>query len=343
MRQSSVLRRRAFTLIEVLVVAGIVLVLAALTLPAIQTAREAARRLACQRNLQQIGVALAGHHEAYGRFPYHAFTSHETAAQDTAFNPRNYSIQTMLLPFLGEEAAFDLVNIGVPINTIGFSYVRPCPENDTAAKRIIGVFICPSDGGPRSPWARNNYRANHGPTGFRPLEDRAFGEGVPDQRFFRGPFVPNRATGSRDVRDGLSKTAFFSEKPISRPTGQFSRFHDYWWWGSWASSPDELVRACARLANSPRDWLQNAGHTWMMGSLSFTGYTHDLPPNSAIADCVVHGDLAASAYGAFTARGYHPGGINVLFGDGHVGFIDNSMDIRIWRALGTRDAGEVSP
>src|SRR5262245_12830971 len=186
------MRRRGFTLIELLVVTAIIAVLIALILPAVQRAREAARRSECVNNLKQIGIALHNYEGAYSVFP----------ASRLNF-PHNWSALAMLLPFAAGANQFNAINFSFP------SPSTPLPENMTATASIIQIFLCPSDPQPQvnRAFGPNNYVANSGTGTINGgILNAGAGPGDPDGVFFSG-----RCLSIKQIADGTSGTVAFSE------------------------------------------------------------------------------------------------------------------------------------
>ena len=189
-----------FTLIELLVVIAIIAVLIGLLLPAVQAAREAARRSQCLSNLKQLGIALHNYHDIVGTFPAGQFEG--TAWQD-------WSAHTMLLPYLEQTSIYNSLNFNQAV--AGCEPDGDCPQNSTATQAKLSVFLCPSDPNRLStPEGHNNYA---GCSGSSP-------DSVAQLGIFNGLFLgpdPNNAANSQvhrisDILDGLSQSAAFSEK-----------------------------------------------------------------------------------------------------------------------------------
>jgi len=313
--------RRGFTIVELLVVLAITSLLIGLMLPAVQKAREAARRKQCAVNLRQIGLALHGYHEQHNVLPAAVY------GLDRPSGPKHFSIQAQLLPFLELNALYNGVNFQVRAFDRWHLDVH---VNSTVMAAQIAVFICPSDPMPNiGQWGNSNYRANLG------TNVTAY------PRLNNGAFMPVDSLSFRAFLDGLANTAAFSEKP--RGDGTATRFSAPSEWfdprvlrtlGPLPLQADQLIHVCGGSIPShvPHDSL--VGSTWFFASTRFTLYTHDLPPNHRVPDCAYSG--VSPPLGIFTARSFHPSGVNVLFMDGGVRFLSNDVERTIWLGLGTR-------
>jgi len=308
-KDRSVRIRRAFTLIELLVVIAIIAILIGLLLPAVQKVREAASRMTCTNNLKQLGLALHSYHDTLGSFP---------GGRDPW--PAPFSAQAHLLPFVEQQNLQNLVN---------FSLATSTGPNLTAAQTPIKLLTCPSDpGGGRvsgSAFGGNNYAGNVG-SGIN-AGDYVTGDGV---------FLLKHPLGIRDITDGTSNTAAFSEICLGNgttggagpndPRHQFIQLS-----GSTPATP----AACTPGAGT---WDGMRGDRWINGGYLSTLYNHFALPNApGVYDCI----NAANNYGLATARSWHTSGVNMMFCDGSVHFISNSVSSYTWQALGTRSGGEV--
>jgi prepilin-type N-terminal cleavage/methylation domain-containing protein/prepilin-type processing-associated H-X9-DG protein len=307
--------RTAFTLVELLVVIAIIGVLVALLLPAVQAAREASRRTSCANNLRQIAIALQNHHGALHVFP---------KGRGKPF-PLVFSVHSYLLPYVEEENLQDLIDYSSPPLTFGsFSGAA----NAKAAETVIPFFLCPSDNGhvPGLTFGPTNYVANTG-TGtvlFGHLANG--GDGV----FFDGSQI-----AIRRITDGTAHTAAFSEsllgdsQPSSGAVPLSSRLHVL----ELASGSDTTDTACGAGTGT---WSSVRGAKWINGHYGDTLYNHYYPPNSEHWDCgnAFHNKALTSA------RSTHPGGAQLLFCDGHASFIEETIELAIWRALATRAGAE---
>jgi len=327
--------RRAFTLIEMLTVIAIIGILVALLLPAVQMAREAARRARCKNHLKQIGVALHNYHTAHRVLPFGCGPDRDFWISSLGTpDDRRYSAHSQLLPYLEQENVYRAIDFMVAtfhpyVNAaMGHPEVYESPDlaiNGPAAVTKIGVFVCPSDiDRQKSPWGPTNYRSCNG-SGW-------------SGRAGNGMFGQNSRTRFADVQDGLSNTAMFSERV--RGTwdhgvyDSLADLHDLG--GVWTE--DAFRQACRALTpEAAQAYHQDidGGQTWLEGNMNWTRYNHMVPPNKISCKNGLTWDGAAVA-----ASSRHPGIVNLLLGDGSVRPVGETIDDETWRALGTRAQGE---
>ena len=317
--------RAGFSLIELLVVIGIIGVLAGLLLPAVQAAREAARRAQCANNLKQLSLAALAFESSRGGFPAAA-----TGGLLPAFAGAKSSFlsaQTLLLPYLEQSSLFDAVNFSVPCSSIeDFAF-----GNSTAATRRVAVFLCPSDPYTGVTPGANSYRVNMGLAEFHYRSPNVYS--IPDD----GAFVVDREVlPLADFTDGLSNTIAFSEKPVSPGLGRYIAFSDWTPYQVYLVTADDWTRTCAGLTGGAGSNMR-AGHSWLLGGGLYTHFYCIVPPNSLIPDC---GSVANNGVGLFAARSYHPGGVNAAMADGSVRWFTSTTDTRLWRTHGTRNRGD---
>jgi prepilin-type N-terminal cleavage/methylation domain-containing protein/prepilin-type processing-associated H-X9-DG protein len=311
------MRRRGFTLIELLVVIAIIAVLIALLLPAVQAAREAARRMQCNNNLKQIGLAMHNYEGIHNVLPSARTNS-----------PHYWSSLAQILPHLEGASLYNAINFD-------FSQ-RPTPTspaNSTAVRIIIPTYLCPSD--PRQErvhpdYGPTNYVANAGTDSMGSSFTRPDGTtGTPN-----GLMFDKSRVRFAEITDGLSNTTAYSETLKGSgvdTTGDTPRsvIDQYKKGTSSVFYTDDYCATITTLGG-------NRAQEWSRGS--FTGgstINNARTPNSKIPDCA--GDLN----GLISARSAHPGGVNVLFADGHVQFVKESVARATWWAVSTRASGEV--
>jgi prepilin-type N-terminal cleavage/methylation domain-containing protein/prepilin-type processing-associated H-X9-DG protein len=337
--------RPGFTLIELLVVIAIIGVLIALLLPAVQAAREAARRAQCVNNLKQIGLALHNYLSSVGVFPPGRFNTH------VAGRGNCWGTYSQLLPQLEQGAIYNSFNFSLAPDT---DPVLSAP-NTTGFTTFVTALLCPSDSTPvlivvsGTPFATHNYNVNVGsgysvvPFPAAPLAD------VPNGMFFE-----NEAMRDADITDGMSGTVAVSETIRStatdtfatNPLGVFVITGNNSSSGPPITSDADYVSMC--LTTSPPGFQATLGVRWHYGAPGHSMYSHRRTPNDKRVDC--RGGLPHSTRSDplwswlslnIAARSKHPGGVNSLFVDGHVQFIKNTVSVGVWQALGSRNGGEV--
>ena len=309
-------RARGFTLIELLVVIAIIAVLIALLLPAVQQAREAARRTQCKNNLKQIGLALQNYESTHLVFP-----------PGRVGYPMVFSVQCHILPYIDGGSLYNLVNFNLA-PTFGVPS-SPMTVNEIAVRTRIPSYLCPSDSGsvPGSDFGPTNYAACTG-SGFGPAASIKTGDGV---------MYNASSVRFRDVTDGLSNTVCFSESTLgvggnpstaggTKPTFEVLEL-------SGAS-----VTTAAACVPGNGTWSGLRGAKWMNGHFGDTLYNHYWPPNSLISD---YGN-GSHNYGLTAARSKHTGGVHVVLCDGSVRFVNENIFLGTWTGLATRAGGEVT-
>lgn len=303
--------RSGFTLVELLVVIAIIGILVALLLPAVQAARESGRRMQCSNNMKQMGLALQNYHDTFKAFPPGRWGS---------FPGQAYSYQSLILRFMEQKTIYDAIDFTVPWGHA---------NNTVPRSTHISTFLCPSDSQLRVPagWAGNNYFGNGGSN----LEkSQAAGA--------NGLFYNKSDIRFSDITDGLSNTAAFSE----RLKGDFSnaiateKSDLFGPSGPQPNTPDEAMNACramnaADLSNQSRS---SSGAPWLAGSPdNVADYQHVAPPGDR--SCAFPPNRSSWA-----ANSLHPGGVNMVRCDGSVNFHSRTIDVLVWRALGSRSGGE---
>lgn len=323
--------RPGFTLVEGLVVLGIISVLAAFLLPTVQGARESARRASCGNNLRQIALAVQGYQGVFAVFP----SVHGASVLDSRGNAvfaKSYSLFTQILPQLDQMGLFHSINFRVSMVD---PYVLPQARmswgiavNRTAMSTTLAVLLCPSDGGGHPPgWTgAANYRSNLGTDRWHVSIDGPLSDSL-----------RNRSAAS--ITDGLSHTVLFGEKLRGGADGsRFDPRRAMIVGGLGAPyTADESLAHCLSSWNDRIDSYPFSGLAWAVGTLAHTSYNHVIEPNNRIPDCVLPGAIV----GIVGARSDHPGGVHVALADGSVRFVANTVSRRIWMALGSAHGGEV--
>lgn len=336
--------RMAFTLIELLVVIAIIAILIALLLPAVQQAREAARRSQCKNNLKQIGLALHNYHDTFKVLPFGKGASY-TGVPAYA----RWSQHAMILPYLDQAPLYTSLDFNYAPETPGMTSAgpsfMPASTNPTGAnaaqsRTYVSVFICPSDRGLAAGWnGQNNYAGNQG--GW--LCDRSDTPGIAGTdsaptEIQTGVFYYLSKVRSADVTDGMSNTAFFSEKIRGQGTPDpktdlLVMAHQ--------TSLAATQTACRALDPTTALPLTSSwGFSWVMGENCCTQYNHvDVPNARSCAGTGFPNGMTNMAM-QVSAGSRHVGGAHVMMGDGAVNFASDNIDLAVWRALGTRAGQE---
>ncbi len=360
--------RRGFTLIELLVVIAIIAVLIGLLLPAVQAAREAARRSQCVNNLKQLSLAVANFestnlHMPPGTGPMPIYSN----------NTRNRAggratVQAQILPYLEQSAAYGAFNFEHSLDDFGVAF-----PNLTAQRQIVSSFLCPSDPNTNKiapGLGYQNYFANMGATAS-PEYGSSF-DHQERQQNLTGPFSytitgrppepqfiapantePNpgfrKASITRlaEITDGTSNTAVFSETLHGASTTGLSAdipsdrflivnlvpvgdFNANTFAGNYSPPASCLGTPATRIVYRGQQYYRSLTSNYF--------YAHTTPPNFKQLDC---GAAVEVVRFHIAARSRHPGGVNVSMADGSVRFVKDTVNLAAWRALGTKGGGEI--
>jgi len=351
--------RRAFTLIELLVVIAIIGILVALLVPAVQSAREAARRAQCTNNLKQLGLAMQSYHSAVNAFPPGIVTTADYPGSIGSWTV--WSPQAMLLPYLEQAPLFAAANFNW---ACCFDGPDADAINSTVYLTRIGPFLCPSDGNA----GVENINSYVGCLGSSTRQ-------YPDDGRTNGVFQVYDGNGHTSsvtftqLTDGTSGTIAFSEALVGdydrtntyRGNGMtgvprdrnFQQFdpranvaaiemglqacNDFWHGGAIAACPG---------GNCNRSGLkQYEGQLWALGERGYTLFNSIVPPNSPKypwRSCgMTRADNAPEGSEVSNANSNHSGGANYGFADGSVRFVRGAINMQVYWSLGSRSGGEV--
>jgi len=327
--------RHAFTLVELLVVIAIIGVLVSLLLPAVQAAREAARRMECQNNLKQVALAVHEYENAIKSYP-------PSMAWNRVVGNKggNWSAQARLLPYLEQENAYDEIDFNQSYDGTAIAITR------------IATYLCPSETNDvlrEKEGAAVNYPLNYGMNmGTWMVYDPR--NNTPGD----GAFAPNSNFRPGSFRDGLSNTLCAAE--VKAYTAYFRNA------GKANVKMPTLPSEVASLGGDAKlgeNLMENTGHTeWVDGRAHQSGFTTVFSPNTKVILQHHHGEGEDSThdidwtnqqegkssskvtYAVVTSRSYHRGGVNVSMMDGSVRFVADGINSNLWKAMSTRKGSE---
>ncbi|WP_437222901.1 DUF1559 domain-containing protein [Planctomicrobium sp. SH661] len=310
MRNSRMLRKSGFTLIELLVVIAIIAVLIALLLPAVQQAREAARRSQCKNNLKQLGLGFHNYMDTHNVLPpgYIQLPNDESNSE--------WTWVAALLPFIDQAAMFNKLDYNIPSGWTSSDPSNPQYKNFIITSTFLPVMTCPSDYTSTAiaydQMARGNYGASNGVGNLKYIGLYSGNSWV--NRAGAGPFEVNSRTGARDFTDGMSNSILAGELRKSTdndlravmhyPEGPFIHFDN----NPNSNTPDLARDSCVSIPGVPCQ-------------TNFTGYFNR--------------DMNLSS------RSLHTGGVHALMADGSCRFFSNNIANETWRNLGVHNDGNI--
>jgi prepilin-type N-terminal cleavage/methylation domain-containing protein/prepilin-type processing-associated H-X9-DG protein len=371
-----------FTLVELLVVIAIIGVLVALLLPAVQAAREAARRTTCVNNVKQMALAAANYESAKGYFPPGRLdpdyerqgaggwipqptpgSSYPAYGGNTTERYQNFSVHVWLLPYMEAANIYNLIDFKKGQSKQMTSGGNPINPHYQAYATAAGLFICPSDPNTGVIISENNYRCNFG--GSTPFA--GVNAGGTDPSVLSADGFPAGGNGAftfskkglkaGDYTDGLSRTAFFSERTKGTGNTTPTPHTKYELLGMGQGNNvqsiqiDKLFNDCLNVTTPSGPVLYTAGrwapgddfsNGWPFAGYDCTQYNHVAPPNWQGQDCGSNSFVpdTPSEHAIIAARGEHNGSVVVAFGDGHTSIVNDAIDLNVWRAVGSRNGEE---
>lgn len=331
-------RRSAFTLVELLVVIAIIGILIALLLPAVQAAREAARRSQCLNNLKQLSLAIHNYHDVYKRIPPAMCLRPGLDSTD------RWSMPARILPYLEQGGVYNEIDFSAGYDT------AVAPSGVPVPILRVEAYHCPSESNDRVRLNASgqpqhyplNYAGNAGTWFVYDATTNTQGSGV---------FTINSEMSFAHVQDGLSQTLALAEVKSYTPYYRNGN-------NAPATMPALPSDICPLGAASEKKLgpsiNSRTGHTeWVDGKVHQTGFTTTFTPNTGVL-CTESGVMydvdytswqegktpLSVTYAAVTSRSFHPGIVQVAMADGSARIVRNSISRIVWQALSTRDGGE---
>lgn len=332
-------RPAGFTLIELLVVVAIIAILIALLLPAVQQAREAARRTQCRNNLKQLGLALHNYLDAFRVFPPTFCVGPGGGGE--------WSLQARLLPYSDQGNMYNAIDFSLNYNQTSTTF-----PNGIKALRIP-LLLCPTDPNDRQRTNATTGAPEHYPLCYAANLGTWQVFNPASGRFGDGAFGPNSKTSDRDFTDGMSNTLCLSEVKAFTPYARNASSP----LSANVAPPANVAEVCTYVSGATQ-FQKDSGHTeWADGRAHHVGFTTTFTPNTAVL-CTngpngtqdvdynsqredIPEGTPNPTYAAVTSRSWHEGIVHTLLMDGSARAISENIDLQTWRNLGTRQGGEV--
>ena len=328
-------KKHGFTLVELLVVIAIIGILIALLLPAVQAAREAARRSQCTNNLKQLALALHNYHDTYKAFPPYAQPPISTSSPSIY----GYSAQIKILPYIEQQPLYD------QIKTASRDFSRDAGADSVTQGILVSAFVCPSD--QPYPLAGRlgycNYKVSAGSN---------LGWSLGSLSRHNGVFRPLTETNMAAIQDGTSNTIMLSEQLTGDDdNGTYRRESDnvrgLSWSGNESTQQGPITQAAIDTAGAachanPSNHSSVSGSRYTRGIFTYTVFNTVAPPNWKYPGCFESTNSGAhgNSRGIYPARSRHPGGAIHALADASVRFVSETIDLQIYQGLGSRDGGE---
>lgn len=317
--------RSGLTIVELLVVLAIVGLLLSVSAPAILSVRESSRRMTCSNHLRQLALAAQVYETSFLVFPPSTVPYSSVNAPAAI---QTISTHARLLPYLDQQSIYTQIATEETGTGSLFEPVSSKFNNQLLSQRV-SIFECPSDA------------VLPGAVSYRLCMGAA--PGWPNGMLRR----LTRGRADQEMTDGKSQTVLFSERVVGdRDSARYTPWRDTAFVRAiYISDSDTMAAICrAKVTPTSPHWSWGGG-SWLFSGFGHTWYNHVSPPNSPLPDCVGNA-IGASIFGwgdigAHTARSFHVGGVNAAFADGASRTINNNIDLKVWRALGTDAGGEV--